>query len=135
MDLTHRADKEGMGLFLGVKSNRPDDPDRRIANRLIMEGLRCDRGRVADLSKTGAKLVTHWPWKDGAVRPLTLVGHDVTVTVQARCVWAVKEGIFHHTVGVHFVDPTDAQCRKIGVMASMFAVRMMSLGYRERPAA
>lgn len=120
-----------MAMFARIMSKREDDQDRRSSSRMPTEGLRCDRGRVADLSKTGARILTRWPWKEGSTRPLTLVGHDATVTVKAKCVWVVKEGFFHYTVGVHFDAVSPMQTDRLAEMARVFAARMMSDGYRD----
>ncbi len=105
--------------------------DRRAAGRLETESLSCDRGEILDLSKTGARLRTRWPWKEGRIRTVTVVAHEYVVTVEARCVWAVKDGLFKHTIGLHFVNvPVEKQTRLEDV-ARMFASRELTDGYRE----
>lgn len=105
--------------------------DRRAASRTDTQALSCDRGEILDLSKSGARLRTRWPWKEGRTRPVTIVAHEFVVTLEARCVWAVKEGLFRHTIGLHFENVPAEKQQRLAEVASLFASRELSDGYRE----
>lgn len=105
--------------------------DRRAAGRMETEALACDRGEILDLSKSGARLRTRWPWKEGRTRPVTIVAHEFVVTLEARCVWAVKEGLFRHTIGLHFENVPAEKQDRLAQVALLFAARELSDGYRE----
>lgn len=127
-----RADSCGvMSYFTRKGPKLVDDTDRRVTSRLRTESLECDRGVVLDLSKTGARLSTRRPWKEGKTREISIHGLDKAVTLNAKCVWAVKDGLFKHTIGLHFVGVTEEQQRQLAEMARHFAARSLSDGYRE----
>lgn len=105
--------------------------DRRATGRLETEALACDRGEILDLSKSGARLRTRWPWKEGRIRPVTIVAHDFVVTLEARCVWAVKESLLRHTIGLHFINVPAEKQDRLAEVARQFAARELSEGYRE----
>lgn len=95
-----------------------------------MEALLCDCGLVLDLSPAGARLSTRRSWKEGRCRPFTLRGPTNEVTLTARCVWVVKEGLFKHTVGLHFENITDEQREGLKALAAQFNSRSLGDGYR-----
>lgn len=115
-------------------SSRQTGRDRRIDTRLPMVGLTCDRGRIVDLSETGARIESRRPWKEGAVRPVTITDELGSVTIPGRCVWLVREGFFRHSMGVHFVSVNAEQAQRLASIAAAFAAETMSDGYRQHAA-
>lgn len=109
-----------------TSQSRPED--RRTAGRVHVEDLQCNRGQVLDLSQTGAKLLTRRPWPQGKVRTLVFLGGRIAVTVEARCVWTWKEGLFRHIVGVYFERPTEEQTRLLADLARDYALRVGPYG-------
>lgn len=127
-----------MGRHNDDNPHRDDSHDtgreRRIDSRLPMLGLTCDRGRIVDLSETGARIETRRPWKEGAVRPVTISDELGAVTIPGRCVWLVREGFLRHSMGVHFVSVSAEQAQSLARIAAAFAVETMSDGYRQQAA-
>jgi hypothetical protein len=76
----------------------------RKSGRMLVEGIKCSRGRLLDLSKTGARILSKSSWKRGERRQLVLTGSRVQVRVTAECRHCEKLGMFKHVVGVQFID-------------------------------
>lgn len=82
----------------------PSADSGRKSGRMLVEGIQCSRGRLLDLSKSGAKILCRRNWPRGERRTLVLTGARVQVTVTAECRRVEKLGMFRHVVGVEFVD-------------------------------
>ncbi len=76
----------------------------RKSGRMLVEGIKCNRGRLLDLSKSGAKILTRRKWLQNEKHQLVLTGSRVQVTVTAECRRCQKLGMFRYVVGVQFVD-------------------------------
>jgi len=76
----------------------------RKSGRMLVEGIKCNRGRLLDLSKAGAKILCRRDWPQGERRQVILTGTRVQVTVTAECRRVEKIGMFRYVVGVQFVD-------------------------------
>lgn len=76
----------------------------RKSGRMLVEGIKCSRGRLLDLSKSGAKVLMRRPWRRGETRMLVLTGSRVQVRVPAECRRCEKLGFCRYVVGVQFVD-------------------------------
>lgn len=83
--------------------------ERRIAKRIAVKGLLCDRGQVIDLSARGMRLAVHRRWPEGSARTLTIVDGPHSIPVTARCVWCRQQSLFAHIVGLAFENLTQDQ--------------------------
>jgi len=108
---------------------KPGPGDRREGARTRVEDLRCNRGEILDLSQSGARILTWRPWRMNKVAPLVIVGAGGAITLEARCVWTWKEGLFRHVVGVYFESVTPEQRQVLHELAREYEAR--SLPYRE----
>jgi len=105
--------------------------DRRDVERTPLNELSCDRGEILDLSSSGARLQTRRLWKEGKVRPITISTDTELVTILARCMWSMREGLFLHTVGLHFEGVTPEQAGTLTKLARSHGVRTLGLGYSD----
>ncbi|MFG0257856.1 MAG: PilZ domain-containing protein [Phycisphaerales bacterium JB043] len=80
---------------------RPAQSQRKFG-RMHVEGLRCNRGKIVDLSKNGAKFITRAPWRDGQKQQVVITGARVRVCVPAVCKHVHKIGWRRYLVGVEF---------------------------------
>jgi PilZ domain len=112
-------------------SNRrtPSANDRRDTDRIQLEDLSCNRGEILDFSSTGARLNTRLPWRAGKSRSITISTSAEQLTFQARCVWSMREGLFHHTVGVHFENVSTEQAQSLAELSRDHGQRTLGLGY------
>jgi len=122
--------KDVMNAISSQSQSGSEPADRRGDSRLPMQALTCDSGLVQDLSEAGARLQTRRSWKEGRSRPFTLRGSAGEVTLTARCVWVVKDGLFKHTVGVHFENVSDEQRERIKALAATFNTHSLADGYQ-----
>ncbi len=77
-------------------------PERRRAVRFKLGELKCNLGRVLDLSSGGVRLLC-WRKLTGR-RELTLFDRDGGVRVQAEVRWTRRRGLLKHEMGLQFVN-------------------------------
>ncbi len=82
-------------------------PERRDNPRRTDSPVRCSRGRVIDISRTGMRLRTNRPFPEGTRRTITLKLHNDTAKVTAECVWLIQTSRFTKTLGLAFINPTN----------------------------
>jgi hypothetical protein len=99
----------------------------RGSGRMFVEGVKCNRGKVIDLSKKGAKLIVKRPWKIEERRKLVLTGSRVRVTVMAECRHVAKVGFRRHVVGLQF-EEVDA-----GISAALMEIVRSHCRFIEEP--
>lgn len=78
--------------------------ERRGSGRHPVSGLWCDRGQVLDLSGRGLRLQSPRRWQEGRVCSVALGDGDVSISVEARCVWCRQDGLFSHQLGLVFEE-------------------------------
>lgn len=76
----------------------------RGSGRMLVEGIKCNRGKLVDLSKHGAKIIVKRRWRVEERHKLILTGSRVRVTVIAECRHVAKIGFRRHIVGLKFED-------------------------------
>ncbi len=91
--------------------------ERRRTDRVRVKGLICDRGEVIDLSTKGMRLRVHRRWNEGQVRTITVVEGEVSVPVEARCVWCRQESMFNHIIGLAFQHTTERDVERLAQIA------------------
>jgi PilZ domain-containing protein len=74
----------------------------RKSGRMHVEGLRCNRGKIVDISKSGAKFVTRSSWQVGQRQQVIITGARVRVCVPGVCKHIHKIGFRKYLVGVEF---------------------------------
>ncbi|MBL0922038.1 MAG: PilZ domain-containing protein [Phycisphaerales bacterium] len=113
--------------MLDWRSNLQDRlGDHRVAGRVHVEGLSCDRGRIIDLSVRGMRLLRRRAWAPGRKGHVTLMSVGARLTLPARCVWSRRDGMFAWTVGLAFDGATPEQLRTVGELALIHAARLDS---------
>ncbi|MEC9373654.1 MAG: PilZ domain-containing protein [Planctomycetota bacterium] len=92
--------------------------DRRQAGRMYVLGIRCDRGRVLDLSAGGARILTRAPSRVGDSRHIAFSSASGSVRVKFRCAWRERTGVMSWIVGYEFQD-VDDDARRILTQIAM----------------
>lgn len=77
-------------------------PERRGAVRFQLGELKCNLGRVLDLSSGGVRLLRRRKLKGR--HELTLFDRDGGVRVEAEVRWTRRLGLFKHEMGLQFVN-------------------------------
>jgi len=71
---------------------------------MLVEGIKCNRGRLLDLSKMGARISCLRRWPEGERRRVVLTGSRVQVRVTAECRHCEKIGFCRYVVGLKFEE-------------------------------
>ncbi len=100
---------------------------QRRLGRVRIEGVRCDRGEPLDMSMQGLRIRSRRAWPVGETRPLTLRTSRLKITLPATCVWAQREGVFRHLLGVSFEHASAAQQAVVAEVAHTYTMRVESL--------
>ncbi len=81
-------------------------PERRSAVRFKLGQLKCNLGRVLDLSSGGVRLLCRRKLRGR--HELTLFDRDGGVRVEAEVRWSRRLGLWKHEVGLQFLNvPSD----------------------------
>lgn len=81
-------------------------PEYRRAGRVTVGQLKCNLGRVLDLSSGGVRLLRRRKLKGR--HELTLFDRDGGVRVEAEVRWSRRLGLWKHEVGLQFINvPSD----------------------------
>ncbi|MEM1355918.1 MAG: PilZ domain-containing protein [Planctomycetota bacterium] len=85
--------------------------ERRAKGRMPMEGLRCNLGKIIDLSPGGVCLRRGGVLSWSVGKPLVLVfnSEGEKVAVQAQVARVMKDGIFSRRYGMQFVNLSPKQ--------------------------
>lgn len=99
---------------------------KRRLGRVRIEGVRCDRGEPLDMSMQGLRIRSRRAWPVGEVRAVTLRTSRLRITLPGTCVWAQKEGMFRHLLGVSFEHASPEQQAVIAELAHTHTMRVQS---------
>lgn len=88
---------------------------QRHAGRLPLEDLSCSAGVVLDLSASGMRIVTRFPWR--RFRRVELRSYDCGLILACEVIWVRMKGIFEYEVGLRFVDTDEAMARELSRIA------------------
>ncbi len=81
-------------------------PQHRRAGRINIGELKCNLGRVLDLSSGGVRLLSRRKLR-GAYE-ITLFDNDGGVRIKAKVTWSKRHGLWKHEIGLRFFDvPSD----------------------------
>lgn len=110
-----------------TKNAVPQDPEApkardRRRNRVRVVLLRCWLGDVVDLSQTGMRVRSRRkPLLSSEPEPITLIGgakgSEEELALTARVVWVRRSGLFHHEIGLTFVNMTEATAAAVARLA------------------
>ena len=76
-------------------------PERRSAVRVDVRQLKCNLGRVLDLSSGGVRLLSRRKLRGWHV--LTLFDRDGDVHIDVEVRWSRRLGLFKHEIGLQFL--------------------------------
>ena len=76
-------------------------PERRCAVRVNVRQLKCNLGRVRDISSRGARLLSRRKLRGWHVMRLFDRDGDVHIDVEVR--WSKRLGLFKHEIGLKFL--------------------------------
>ncbi len=81
-------------------------PERRSAFRVNVPQLKCNLGRVLDLSSGGVRLLSRRKLKGR--HEITLFDRDGGVRIEAEVRWSRRLGLWKHEIGLQFLNvPSD----------------------------
>ncbi len=80
--------------------------ERRRAVRVNVRQLKCNLGRVLDLSSGGVRLLSRRKLRGW--HEITLFDRDGGVRIEAEVRWSKRHGLWKHEIGLQFVNvPSD----------------------------
>lgn len=102
--------------------NRPEPsgarpPNRRRCGRFRQQSLRCNLGRIVDVSATGLRLRRCWPMRKGATWSIAVKDHALGGPLVGRVTWCRRVGFFAHEVGMEFVDVQPQVAHELATVA------------------
>ena len=102
-----------------------NDEDRQ-KGRLRCEMLKCDLGRVCDLSASGMRVLRRGlrGVKKDQETVISLRHATGTFNVKVRVAWIKNEGFLRHEIGLEFVDLTDEMADELVAIARVAAERL-----------
>ena len=77
-------------------------PERRRAVRVNVRQLKCNLGRVLDISSRGARLISRRKLRGWHVIRLFDRDGDVHIDVEVR--WSRRHGLWKHEIGLQFLN-------------------------------
>ena len=94
-------------------------PERRGAVRVNVRQLKCNLGRVLDISSRGVRLLSRRKLRGWHV--ITLFDRDGDVHIDVEVRWSKRRGLWKHEIGLQFLNvPSD------------IAVQLTTLVFRNR---
>jgi hypothetical protein len=93
--------------------------NRRVAGRVILQGIECSIGQVLDLSATGMRVecASKPTIKEGQTFGMVLQGLHGPVNMVGQVAWIKKSGWRAHQIGIRFLDPSPELRRTISELA------------------
>ncbi len=80
--------------------------ENRSAGRLIVGELKCNLGRVLNLSSGGVRLFSRRKLR--GCHEITLFDRDGGVRIEAEVRWSKRHGLWKHEIGLQFLNvPSD----------------------------
>jgi PilZ domain len=100
--------------------------NRRLAGRVLVDNeLRCNLGRVIDLSGGGLRVLSRWP-REGLVR-IELRDDDGGFACEAKVTRSCRLGFFRHEIGIQLSPLDDQQRATMTRFCSMHRERLSML--------
>lgn len=95
-----------------------DGDERRVAGRFPVDQVRCDQGRILDLSRTGLRLERLGRLPSGRAVPVMISDGETVVAVMCEVRWERKLGFMKWSYGLQFHGLTEADMRSITRIAA-----------------
>ena len=95
-----------------------DDDERRVAGRFPVDQVRCDQGRILDLSRTGLRLERLGRLPSGRPVPVMISDGETVVAIMCEIRWERKLGFMKWSYGLQFHGLTEADMRSITRIAA-----------------
>ncbi|MCA9311012.1 MAG: hypothetical protein KDA21_07390 [Phycisphaerales bacterium] len=95
--------------------------DRRGSGRFAIQGVTSDRGKVMDLSATGARLIRRRPWPVERSMMMAVRADRHCVVASARSTRCVRLGLFKYDVGVTFEQMSQESRERLIRMAMTYS--------------
>lgn len=105
--------------------DRTPENEKRRHGRMRCGSLRCELGRVSDVSASGMRVMaaSRRGVAPGELRPVTLRSEWGTVEVQVRVGWVKRIGWWRHEIGLQFDSLDDATRRTVFALAFRAGMR------------
>ena len=81
-----------------------DGPERRLAVRVNVRQLKCNLGRVLDISSGGVRLLSRRKLRGR--HELKLFDSNVGVHIESEVRWSERHGLWKHEIGLQFLNVT-----------------------------
>lgn len=95
-----------------------DGDERRVAGRFPVDQVRCDQGRILDLSRTGLRLERLGRLPSGRAAPVMISDGETVVAVMCEIRWERKLGFMKWSYGLKFHGLSEADMRSIARIAA-----------------
>ena len=92
-------------------------PERRGAVRVDVRELKCNLGRVRDISSRGARLLSRRKLRGWHVMRLFDRDGDIYIDVEVR--WSKRHGLFKHEIGLQFLNVSSDIAAKLTTLVFM----------------
>ena len=90
--------------------------EHRRAGRVNVGLLRCNLGRVLELSSGGVRLLSRR--KLGGRHEIKLFDSDVGIRIEAEVRWSRRHGLWKHEIGLQFPNVTSDIAAKLTTLAT-----------------
>ncbi len=91
-------------------------PERRRGIRFTVRQLKCNAGRVLDLSPSGVRLLSRR--KLGGWHEIKLFDSHVGVRIKAKVRWSKRHGLWKHEIGLEFLSVPPDVAAKLTALAT-----------------
>ncbi len=91
-------------------------PERRSSIRVNVRQLKCNLGRVLDLSSGGVRLLSRRKLRGW--HEITLADSDGGVRIEAEVKWSRRLGLWKHEIGLQFLNVTPDVATKLTKLVS-----------------
>ncbi len=91
-------------------------PERRRAVRVNVRQLKCNQGRVLDISSRGARLISRRKLRGR--HEIKLFDSDVGLRIEAEVKWSRRHGLWKHEIGLQFPNVPSDIATKLTTLAT-----------------
>jgi hypothetical protein len=108
----------GLPIPKSLRQPQASGANRREAGRVLVNGdVRCNLGRIVDLSATGMRLQS--PRRLANVHMVEISTRSITLQLPAEVVWCRRVGFRRHLAGLRFLEVDDRIATALIQIASM----------------
>ena len=91
-------------------------PEYRRAGRVNVGQLKCNLGRVLDLSSGGVRLLSRHKLR--GAHEIQLFDNDDGVRIKATVTWSKRQGMWKHEIGLEFLNVPSDVAAKLTALAT-----------------